>query len=241
VLCADHAESAALAASVDRPVQTYGLDRPADWQARDVRVEGATMTFEVLRHGASLDRFSLGLVGRHNVSNALAALAVATPQASRSRPPATPARFRGIAQQTIGVQQGVQVVDDYGHHPAEMAATLAAARGAFPGRRLVLAFQPHRFTRTRDLFEDFVRVLSTADALAILPIYAASEPPIPGHHEALVSRVAPRAARRRKRCEGGARLWLAAPPGGHLVLLQGAGDVNQAARPLLDALAGRGA
>jgi UDP-N-acetylmuramate--alanine ligase len=134
-------------------------------------------------------RITLNLPGEHNVRNALAALAVATELELPDGPMVKAlAGFTGVGRrfQRYGelavppVHGGgaFTLVDDYGHHPAEMAATLAAARGAFPGRRLVLAFQPHRYTRTRDLFEDFVRVISTADAVVLAEVYAAGEPPI---------------------------------------------------------------
>jgi UDP-N-acetylmuramate--alanine ligase len=127
----------------------------------------------------------MNLPGRHNVCNALAAIAVATelgvPDAAISE---ALANFTGVGRRftrygEVAISGGsFTLIDDYGHHPAEMAATLAAARGAYPGRRIVLAFQPHRFTRTRDCFEDFVKVLSTVDALVLADVYAAGEPPI---------------------------------------------------------------
>ena len=129
---------------------------------------------------------TLNLPGRHNVLNALAAVAVASELGvADAAIQKALAEFRGVGRRfqrygEIPLAGGgtFTLVDDYGHHPAEMAATLAAARGAFPGRRLVLAFQPHRYTRTRDLFEDFVRVISTADAVVLADVYPAGEPPI---------------------------------------------------------------
>jgi UDP-N-acetylmuramate--alanine ligase len=124
----------------------------------------------------------LNLPGRHNVLNALAAIAVATELQIRDDAIQKALReFRGVGRrfQNYGTIDGTfTLIDDYGHHPAEMAATLEAARGAFPGRRIVLAFQPHRYTRTRDLFEDFVRVLSSADVLLLAEVYPAGEAPI---------------------------------------------------------------
>jgi UDP-N-acetylmuramate--alanine ligase len=143
------------------------------------------MRFTVLREQAAPLAIQLNLPGLHNVANALAAIAVATevgvPDAAIV---AALANFTGVGRRfarhgEVAIDGGsFTLIDDYGHHPVEMAATLAAARGAFPGRRLVLAFQPHRFTRTRDCFEDFVKVLSTADALVLSEVYAAGEPPI---------------------------------------------------------------
>jgi len=138
------------------------------------------------RHDSAAFTVKLNLPGHHNVLNALAAIAVATELgvAEGSIVKAL-AEFRGVGRRfqrygDVALEGGgaFALVDDYGHHPAEMAATLEAARGAFPGRRLVLAFQPHRFTRTRDLFEDFVRVLSTADAVVLAEVYPAGEAPI---------------------------------------------------------------
>ena len=129
---------------------------------------------------------TLNLPGEHNVRNALAAIAVATELELPDEPiVAALAKFSGVGRRfqrygELACQGGGQftLIDDYGHHPVEMAAVIAAARGAFPGRRLVLAFQPHRYTRTRDCFEDFVKVLGTADAVLLTEVYAAGEAPI---------------------------------------------------------------
>src|SRR5262249_30876787 len=156
--------------SIARPMVTYGRDEEADLCATDVRWDAGRMRFRaVTRDGsfAPLD-VMLNLPGEHNVLNALAAIAVGREvEASEAAIGKALAEFTGVGRRfqrygEVTLEGGGRfaVVDDYGHHPAEMAATIAAARGAFPGRRLVLAFQPHRFTRTRDLFEDFVRVLS---------------------------------------------------------------------------------
>jgi UDP-N-acetylmuramate--alanine ligase len=152
-----------------------------------VEASGGRMFFRAIREGTrgALD-IRLNLPGRHNVQNALAAIAVGTELGVADAAIVKAlTEFRGVGRRfqlwgdlRLPDEGSVTVVDDYGHHPAEMAATLAAARGAFPGRRIVLAFQPHRYTRTRDLFEDFVRVLSTVDALLLLEVYPAGEPPI---------------------------------------------------------------
>ncbi len=138
------------------------------------------------RNGAAPLEVTLNLPGEHNVCNALAAIAVArevgAPDAAIAKALAEFAgvgrRFQRYGEVALAAGGSFALVDDYGHHPAEMAATIAAARGAFPGRRLVLAFQPHRYTRTRDLFEDFVRVLSSVDALVLADVYPAGEAPI---------------------------------------------------------------
>ena len=144
------------------------------------------MRFRVLRNGLEPLDVKLNLPGQHNVLNALAAIAVAR-ELSIPDPAVQKAlaEFRGVGRRfqsygEVPTEGGgtFLLIDDYGHHPAEMAATISAARGAFPGRRIVLAFQPHRYTRTRDLFEDFVKVLSTADALVLAEVYPAGEPPV---------------------------------------------------------------
>jgi UDP-N-acetylmuramate--alanine ligase len=143
------------------------------------------MRFRALRKDAKPLDVVLNLPGRHNVLNALAAIAVATELGIKDQFIQKALReFHGVGRRFQNYGQiktgggAFTLIDDYGHHPAEMAATIEAARGAFPGRRIVLAFQPHRFTRTRDLFEDFVRVLSTVDVLLLAEVYAAGEAPI---------------------------------------------------------------
>ncbi|MDY0308753.1 MAG: UDP-N-acetylmuramate--L-alanine ligase [Castellaniella sp.] len=193
VLCVDDANVREIIPFVSRPVTTYGIDMPAQVRARDLRADGTAMCFEVEREGAQGDlaplSVRLNLPGRHNVLNALATIAVATELGVPDEAIAEAlAQFRGVGRRFTLVGQfpvaqkhggGVYtVVDDYGHHPAEMAATLAAARGAWPDRRIVLAFQPHRYTRTRDCFEDFVRVLGSADAVLLTEVYPAGEAPL---------------------------------------------------------------
>ena len=191
ILCVDDEHVRAMLPFVTKPVLTYGTGADAMVRAEDIRHDGGRMRFRARRENASTLEVTLNLPGRHNVLNALAAIAVATELgiAEKSILKAL-AEFRGVGRrfQSYGQvafrgQDGNEggtftLIDDYGHHPAEMAATLEAARGAFPGRRIVLAFQPHRYTRTRDLFEDFVKVLSTADALLLAEVYPAGEPPI---------------------------------------------------------------
>ena len=194
VLCAEDPHVREIMPFVSRPIVTYGMREDATIRATDV-VLGAQSRFRVLRgtpggEHAPLD-ISLNLPGRHNVLNALAAIAVATelkvPAEAIQR---ALAGFRGVGRRfqqhgdiringAGGKAAGsFALVDDYGHHPAEIAATLEAARVAFPGRRVVLAFQPHRYTRTRDLFEDFVKVLARADVLLLAEVYPAGEAPI---------------------------------------------------------------
>ena len=187
VVCANDPVVRELLPRIDKPVMTYGTTDDCSFQAVDITACDGGMAFTALRNGerSPID-IRLNLPGMHNVLNALAAIAVAwelgLPDTAVQR---ALAGFRGVGRRfqrygdvTLPDGRRYTLVDDYGHHPVEMAATLAAARGAFPGRRLVLAFQPHRYTRTRDLFEDFVRVLSLADAVLLTEVYAASEPPI---------------------------------------------------------------
>jgi len=190
VLCSDDPGVRSIIPMISRPMVTYGFGEDAMVRAVDVRALDGTMSFTVLRHnGIRMPdmQVTLNLPGMHNVLNALATIAVATELELPDAP-----IIKGLAEFT-GVGRRFQrygddlptkdggvfaLIDDYGHHPVEMAATLAAARGAFPGRRLVLAFQPHRYTRTRDCFEDFVKVIGTADAVLLAEVYAAGEAPI---------------------------------------------------------------
>lgn len=195
MLCVDDPNVRDILPRISKPVTTYGMSEAAQIRAVNVRHEGGKMLFTAqCRHdercvfdGKQLDlNVTLNLAGEHNVLNALAAIAIGlevgvAPQAIAD----ALAEFQGVGRRMqrygeIALPSGgsFTLIDDYGHHPVEMKATIAAVRGAFPGRRLLLAFQPHRYTRTRDLFEDFVKVLSGVDALALADIYAAGEAPI---------------------------------------------------------------
>ncbi|MGH8135448.1 MAG: UDP-N-acetylmuramate--L-alanine ligase [Steroidobacteraceae bacterium] len=185
VLCSDDAEVHGLLAQVGRPMIRYGLGEDADLRAVRLERMGARTRFEVLRDGRAPLSVTLNLAGLHSVRNALAAIAVATElEVADECIQRALASFEGIGRrfETVGDVQTaaghVTIVDDYGHHPTEIEATLEAARQAWPGRRLVLAFQPHRYTRTHDLIDDFGRVLSAADALVVTEVYAAGEEPI---------------------------------------------------------------
>ena len=189
ILCTDDPAVRAIVDQVTCPITSYGFDEGAQVRATKVRAVDGQMHFTVQRrNGVTLPDLDivLNLPGRHNVLNALSAIAVAVElNIDDAAVQAALAEFKGVGRrfQRYGdhaLSQGgvVTVVDDYGHHPVEMAATLAAARGAFPGRRLVLAFQPHRYTRTRDCFEDFVRVMGQADVVLLAEVYAAGEAPL---------------------------------------------------------------
>jgi UDP-N-acetylmuramate--alanine ligase len=186
VLCIDDPVVREILPFVSKPVLSYGLSEGARFRAADVRADAGRMRFTLLREDADPLPVVLNLPGEHNVRNALAAIAVADELGIPDDAIVSAlAEFHGVGRRfqrwgEFAAAGGghFTVVDDYGHHPAEMEATLAAARGAFPGRRIVLAFQPHRYTRTRDLFEDFVRVLSTVDLLLLAEVYPAGEAPI---------------------------------------------------------------
>ncbi len=207
IVCIDDAGVRSILPMISRPIVSYGFGADAMVRAVDVEAHGSTMHFTVQRkNGVQMPdlQVTLNLPGDHNVLNALAAIAVATELELPDAPVVKGlAEFNGVdrrfqhhgeqpARATAGetdderTQPSLEpgdaatfmLVDDYGHHPVEMAATLAAARGAYPGRRLVLAFQPHRYTRTRDCFEDFVKVIGHADAVLLAEVYPAGEAPI---------------------------------------------------------------
>ncbi|MBD3892654.1 UDP-N-acetylmuramate--L-alanine ligase [Hydrogenophaga sp.] len=189
VVCVDDPVLRDILPQIARPITSYGFAEDAQVCALDVRAQGAQMRFRVLRrNGVELPDLDvlLNLPGRHNVQNALAAIAVAVelgvPDAAVLQ---ALAEFKGVGRRFQRHGEAAlpggghcTLIDDYGHHPVELAATLAAARGAFPGRRLLLVFQPHRYSRTRDCFEDFVKVMGQADALLLAEVYAAGEAPI---------------------------------------------------------------
>ena len=164
------------------------MSEDAEVRAVDVRAEGTQMCFTVLREGYEPLPVRLNLPGLHNVRNALAAITIATlVGVSDEAIVEALAHFNGVGRRftqygEIACKNGGQftLIDDYGHHPHEMAATLEAVRGAYPGRRVLVAFQPHRYSRTRDCFEDFAKVLSSVDALVLADVYPAGETPIPG-------------------------------------------------------------
>jgi UDP-N-acetylmuramate--alanine ligase len=175
--------------AIQRPVTPYGLSDDAQVRALDVRAVGTQMHFRVQRrNGVALPDLEvvLNLSGEHNVRNALAAIAVAAELGVDDAAVLQAlADFKGVGRRMqrygdVRLPGGgtATLIDDYGHHPVEMAATMAAVRGAYPGRRLLLVFQPHRYSRTRDCFEDFVHVLGQADALLLTEVYAAGEAPI---------------------------------------------------------------
>jgi UDP-N-acetylmuramate--alanine ligase len=188
VLCIDDANVRAILPKVKKPVTTDGFTEDADVRAENVRAMAGQMHFDCVARNGTEQRFEvvLNLPGRHNVLNALSAIAIGLEcgadikaiQQGLANFAGVGRRFQRYGEVALAAGGSFTLVDDYGHHPVEMAATLEAVRGAFPDKRLLLAFQPHRYTRTRDLFEDFAKVLSTVDALLLTEVYAAGEAPI---------------------------------------------------------------
>ena len=186
VLCIDDPVVASVLSKVGRPIVTYGFAESADMQVINMQRRGLQTRFDVRRKGhAQTLPVTVNLPGRHNVLNSLAAISVATELGvDDGAIQRALASFQGIDRrlqlvgEVVTPRGRVTVLDDYGHHPTEIAATLDAVRQGYPDRRLVLAFQPHRYTRTHDLIDDFARVLSTADALLITEVYGAGEKPI---------------------------------------------------------------
>ena len=243
VLCVDDAEVAALAAETPRHLVSYGIDQPADVFARDVRQDGACMRFTLHLPESAPQAVTLNLPGRHNVLNALAAAAIGWQLGVEPAAIASALeKFQGIGRRfnlkgELDFGRGkALLVDDYGHHPKELEAVFAAARGGWPERRLVVAFQPHRYSRTRDLFDDFAAVLSSADAVLLTDVYPAGEAPIAGADAKSLAR----AIRARGRIDpvlaGGARelprVLADVLHDGDLLLVMGAGDIGHVAAEL---------
>jgi UDP-N-acetylmuramate--alanine ligase len=255
IVCADDEHVRAVLPRIARPVLTYGLAEDADVRALNLRRNGLQTYFEVLRSGAasrsgSAQRLAvtLNLPGLHNVLNALAAIAVAGElDIEDSAVQRALASFQGIERRLQHIadfetaQGPVTLVDDYGHHPREIAATLEALRQGYPGRRIVLAFQPHRYTRTRDLIDDFGQVLSAADVLLVTEVYAAGEPAIAGSDGRAIcravrsrARVEPIFVERVEELAGALRGIIRAHD---LIVTMGAGHINTVAHLLPAALA----
>ncbi|MET0327868.1 MAG: UDP-N-acetylmuramate--L-alanine ligase [Luteimonas sp.] len=244
VLCIDDAEVARLAADTPRHVMTYGVSGDADVRAEDIAQDGAAMTFTLCLPEHNRIRVRLALPGRHNVLNALAAAAVGwqlgvAPEAIAAALGSFEGigrRFNLLGEVVTPTGARVQLVDDYGHHPKELAAVFEAARGGWGDRRLVVAFQPHRYSRTRDLFDDFAGVLSDVDALVLTEVYPAGEAPIAGADAKALAR----AIRARGRIDpvvvNGADELAGVLPDilqdGDLLLMMGAGDIGAAVQQL---------
>jgi UDP-N-acetylmuramate--alanine ligase len=245
--CADDAGAARVAAAAAgaRRVLTYGTGADAELRATDIRQSGRTMSFTATEHGAELGRIDLGAPGLHNIRNALAAFAAARHAGAGFDAAREALRtFTGVARrfQELGTASGVTVVDDYAHHPTEVDATLASARGAYPGRRIVAAFQPHLYSRTRDHAREFGRSLTAADVVLVSDVYPAREAPIEGVSGELVVAAA--------RAAGAGPVVYAVTleelhrelrgtlRAGDVVITMGAGDIDDLAHELFRSLGG---
>jgi UDP-N-acetylmuramate--alanine ligase len=245
-VCADDPGAARAGAAVqDRMVLTYGTSDSAVLRAVDIRQDGRTMQFTVVDRGNILGRLTLGAPGLHNIRNALGAFAVArhvgaTFQAAQQALPS----FTGVARrfQELGTAAGITVVDDYAHHPTEIQATLAAARDAYPHRRIVAAFQPHLYTRTRDLATGFGTALAAADVVWVSDVYAAREAPIEGVSGELVAAAARAAGARNVHyiltLDELYRSLRSTLQDGDVVIAMGAGDIDELAHGLFRSLGG---
>lgn len=246
VLCIDHPEVQAILPRVEKRYVTYGLSPQADIMATNVRFEGPKTTFDIVVEQEVRGTVTLSMLGRHNVENALAAVAIArelgVPYAAIIE---ALEDFDGVERRfTVrGVVDDVMVVDDYGHHPAEVRATLAGARAAYPGRRIVVAFQPHRYSRTKNLLDDFATAFNDADVVRFTPIYAAGEAPIEGVSTAALVDVVANHGHRDVREVDDVDAAVAAvveeARAGDLIINFGAGDIGRAGRLVVSALEGR--
>jgi UDP-N-acetylmuramate--alanine ligase len=243
VLCLDHPHVQAILPHVQKRYVTYGEAPQADWRARDIRFDGFRTTYVAWRRYDELGTVTLGMPGRHNVLNSLATLAVADflgiPfETTRD----ALAAFQGVQRRfTVrGIENGIMIVDDFAHHPMEVRATLSGARTGFPGRRIIAAFQPHRFTRTRDQFEEFAVAFNDADAVVVCDVFAAGEPPIPGIESAKLAQAMRDHGHRDvthvpRREDVAAHLAAIARPG-DIVITLGAGDIQLTCSDLLGQL-----
>jgi UDP-N-acetylmuramate--alanine ligase len=245
VLCLDHPHVQEIIPRIDRRIVTYGTSAQADYRAVAIALKGPVTEFDLVRRGERVGRFAVRLTGRHNALNTLAVIAIAdelgVPIESTREALAS---FEGVQRRFTIVDEvdGITLVDDYGHHPAEIEATLEAAYAGF-GRRLVVAFQPHRYTRTRDLFDAFTRAFNRADVLVMTEVYAAGEPRIEGATaERLADAIRKHGHHRvvfepdKQKLPETLERWLEP---GDMVIALGAGDINQSVRSLAERLRSR--
>ncbi|PRP90904.1 UDP-N-acetylmuramate--L-alanine ligase [Enhygromyxa salina] len=250
VICVDDANIRKIQPRLSKRTVSYAIDQAdADYRAVDVSMADGRSHFSVLAHGERRGRFELAMPGRHNVLNALATIALCDEQGVSAAVCRKALReFSGVQRRFTlrGEVEGVTVVDDYGHHPTELRATLSAARDAYPGRRIVAAFQPHRYTRVRNHLEQFAASLDEADLVVLTPIYAAGEAPIEGidsEHLAALCR-ARKPAREVLLVEAGGdpvpattALLRAQVRPGDLTLTLGAGSITKVSHALVEAMA----
>jgi len=247
VVCSDDPRVAAMLPRLSKRTVTYGFKAPADYSAHDLRHDGPRTRFHVRARGEDLGEFALHMPGVHNVLNALAVIAVCDAQeVPRAVTSAALAEFTGVQRRfsVRGTAGEVMVVDDYGHHPTEIRATLAGARASYPDRRVVAVFQPHRHSRVRDHLEGFAACLDLASEVVLTDIYAAGEAPIPGVSiERLLALVAARVPGRSVRLErsvaGLAERLAEQTCPGDLVLTLGAGSITRVSHELAAILAAR--
>ncbi len=244
VLCTDCPEVERLLGRVRKRYTTYGMSNAADYSPAEVHYRGLQTSFDVLHRGAALGRVSIAMPGRHVVLNTLAAIAVAMEfGVPFARCAEALAGFEGVLRrfEVKGVAGGVMVVDDYAHHPTEIRATLEAARRGF-GHRTIAVFQPHRYTRTADLFDEFTHAFADADAVVVTDVYGAGEPPVESLHASRLAEAIARVHRGLVVYEPAgpslvdAVIGLAGP--GDLVLTLGAGDITRLGPELLRRFAG---
>jgi UDP-N-acetylmuramate--alanine ligase len=246
VLCADHPVVQRLIPSVRRRVVTYGFSRQADFRAANLRRDGLATTFTVFHRDQALGEVRLGMPGAHNVQNAIGAIATAVELAIPFEVAAAALDgFSGVQRRfTVRAEErGVLIVDDYGHHPVEIEATLEAAEQGFPERRIVAVFQPHRYTRAKDLFDGFCAAFNRADVVVVCPVYAAGEAPIPGiDHRSLAAGMHERGHRGVSVVDSldeAVERLAADARSGDVVITLGAGNVNQVCGGLAARLRGR--
>ena len=242
IVCLDDPNIQSILSRLRKPVVTYGFNRQSKYRIENLRVENGGPVFEVLNDGVSLGTFNLKIPGTHNVLNATAAIALANEEnISVEIIQKAVASFEGVRRrfELIGeTKSGALIYDDYAHHPTEVAATLQGFRETFPNRRLIVAFQPHLFTRTRDHYESFGSVFSNCDELLVCDIYPAREAPIEGVTGELVSKSAQERGHRDARFVGAKENVLSTLQGElsdkDLVVLMGAGNITQLGRELLE-------
>jgi len=247
VLCSDNPVVQSILPDVQKRFVSYGMGNQATYRARNVRYEGLRTRYVAWRGADEVGEVCISMPGAHNVLNSLAVLAVCdylgVPFASAVE---ALAGFEGIQRRfTVrGEVGGITIVDDFGHHPAEVRATLSGARVGFPGRRIVAAFQPHRYTRTRDQFDEFARAFADADSLVICDVFAAGEEPIAGVSSAALVKAIEKAGHRQvkhiARREDVAPYLAQLSDRGDMVITLGAGDIQLTCNELIELLESRG-